>query len=746
MLARHRPFARHCTQGLLRSILGARRAAGALALAALCAAGAGFASAQTEAELELALGEVRALMQREKWAEAKARLVSGLEAHRESDYLPAHWTEIEEDVARCTFGSDYERPAPKELVSGDVRSWNPRTGAISLRYRTGERGLAAATETDPRAGDFFRIEGEESGSDVFLHPMLFKGPYSVELRGKELGRGELPIVFVGWDWNTVYGVVCGIATQVFLVEGGATRLLGVETASVGSPYRFNVRLTADSVSVFSNDRLVLKVKRPTGDFGHIGFTSFSGLEEVQIKGEIEPSWITGLADREVQHAWTEFRAGFDPFAELPSWMKDRVVGQGRKAADFMEAAPGSGDGRTAKHLRKAKEFYEKQKFADGLAYARDLDDDDASQETRAWLLSLFFFLTGETEQALEQCERVCEAQPSFYEGRLLRTRLIGRLRTRADARSELETLLGEAPEYVDGYEDLATLRFVDGDLEGVERVIEAALANGVPAQSLVKIGRNLLRARHGPLWTEPATYSSKHYEVVSDMERSTCFEIAGELEEFYKKYNVHLRRVGGSADRKFRVYFFSGVTGYEAYCQDLFGYEPESTLGLYSPSVKQLLVWNSPDSRMVMRTVRHEGFHQYLDCLTSEAPHWLNEGLAEYFEQATLVRGRWKDDQVNEQHLAVLAQYEWTPLEELVKADAAAFMSKVGLHYPQAWAFVHFLLNGRGQKKALFDPFIDRLIGGASRKEALDRVFGDVDWKALERELRDHVATVASDR
>ena len=34
---------------------------------------------------------------------------------------------------------------------------------------------------------------------------------------------------------------------------------------------------------------------------------------------------------------------------------------------------------------------------------------------------------------------------------------------------------------------------------------------------------------------------------------------------------------------------------------------------MYSPLLKQLLIWNTPDSDRMIRTARHEGFHQYLD-------------------------------------------------------------------------------------------------------------------------------------
>ena len=55
-------------------------------------------------------------------------------------------------------------------------------------------------------------------------------------------------------------------------------------------------------------------------------------------------------------------------------------------------------------------------------------------------------------------------------------------------------------------------------------------------------------------------------------------------------------------------------------------------MGLYSPALKQLLIWNQPNRKKMLETVRHEGFHQYLDGVMSDPPPWLNEGLAMYYE------------------------------------------------------------------------------------------------------------------
>ena len=115
--------------------------------------------------------------------------------------------------------------------------------------------------------------------------------------------------------------------------------------------------------------------------------------------------------------------------------------------------------------------------------------------------------------------------------------------------------------------------------------------------------------------------------------------------------------------------------------------------------------------------------------------------MAEYYEQARFVRGRWKDDQLNEQHLGLLrmAENQWTPLSKFVSIENAAFRAKSSLHYAQAWAFVHFLFNGGREPEALRRKLLGALIDGASNSDAIEHAFGDVDLRALQSDFKRYV-------
>lgn len=715
----------------------------------------------TREDFQARLAEAQRALAARRFEQAEALVHAAVEAHPGEDHVLYDWFEVEDLIADAVFWRDYETPKPAEVVRGRLLSWDASSGKIKIRYRRAdghlvtppddsdedegeEEGAEEATRAAESAGDFFGSE------DMLLHPLVFKGPYTIELEGEELApRTELPLALVAWRWDSLqgleygqaYGVVFGEPTHIFELAEGNLGLLGSGSTLIRyrRPYSFKVGVTKSTISASYNDKQIVRVEREKGEFGQFGFSSFEGLDEVVVSGEIEPSWITGLVDERVQQDVRAFRERFDPFSHLPAWPKERLAGTARHAAEFGEVWPQPSGPKDEAALAKTNELLDDGKLDEALAHARSLSAPDVGGALADWILAHLLRFEGKFEEALEHCQSVCRSDPRLYEARLLRARLMDDSGRKNDGIRELEELVLAFPDHVDTYEDLVLENLVAGRPEGARKALETAVDNGVSPRALTRAGRTVRRSQHGPSWGEAHTWDTKHYLVTSNLSREASYQIACELEEFHRKYVVHVRRPKGKPEQKARVYFFAGEAGYHAYTAELLGDPAENTLGLYSPWLKQLVLWNSPDKRSVLRTARHEGFHQYLDQITGDAPIWLNEGMAEYFEQARRVDGTWKDDQVNLDHLAVLRNVDWTPLEEFVHLDAPRFRMKSGLHYPEAWAFVHFLMNGDAKRKQRIDGLLDALFEGASRKDALERAFTGVDWRAFEAEFRAHV-------
>ncbi len=686
-----------------------------------------------EDELRATLHDARASIDAGRPESARRAILTAVEHQADEPRAVArHWAEVEELLSLATFWQGYELPEPEDVVSGDLLSYDARSGSIKLRYR-GDSG-------DERwKRDFAASEG------IFTHPLKFTGTYHVELSGAKLPDvRNRPTVVVGYDWNTAYAVTFGDYARILRLEGGQPEVLDDRTLMLvrDEPYSFKVSLGATTVTAFYNRKRIFRVKRPKGEYGQFGFLNMQALQEVTITGEVEPSWIAGLIDEHKNTAWAAFLERYDARDDLPPWVSEAVSGEAEDAASYDDARPPSATDADRALIERVLGELRAGRSAGARAIVRN--EANVSVPALNWCAALLGVYTGDLEVALQACDETIAIDDGFLEARLMRAELLQVLRSSDEAETELREAARDFPRNAAPRRALAEHYLHRERYADAHRAIVEGIDAGIPARALAAADRNRLRALYGPRFAEPYEYVSKHYVIVSDMGRSACFEVAEELEKFFLKYNRNVRRLpSDDGDRRFRVYLFSGLSGYETYCKDLFGDEPESELGRYSLTLKQLLIWNSPDRRWMMRTVRHEGFHQYLDRLSGEAPVWLHEGMAEYFEQSKIVRGRWQDDQVVEQHLAVLERSAWTPLEKFVQLESRGFRANTALHYAQGWAFVHFLTNSsRREDRARLDELLDALAEGAPRSAALERSFADTDWPDLESRFRAHVAAL----
>ena len=169
----------------------------------------------------------------------------------------------------------------------------------------------------------------------------------------------------------------------------------------------------------------------------------------------------------------------------------------------------------------------------------------------------------------------------------------------------------------------------------------------------------------------------------------------------------------------------------------------EWTAAYWSPSRRELVAYLPGGGEAeLLKTLRHEAFHQYLSyaCSMLPASPWFNEGYAQYFEDEDsadwqIDRGLVDLDRLEETLPAVLGMdyrqfYDGTDLERRLK-------------YRIAWSMAVFL--EKGARKVRFDPFknlkrdyIEYLLKTRDMHAATSRAFGSTDnmkrfaaeWKA----------------
>lgn len=164
----------------------------------------------------------------------------------------------------------------------------------------------------------------------------------------------------------------------------------------------------------------------------------------------------------------------------------------------------------------------------------------------------------------------------------------------------------------------------------------------------------------------------------------------------------------------------------------------EHVAGLYSRVLKQLIIWNLPDKQDMLETIRHEGFHQYLDRFLPDPPTWVNEGLAVYHENARSVRGRLKFGQLHPRRLALLMERGFIPLETFVHQSHPEYYAGGLRSYAQAWALIHFFKHGDSKYRKTFDQIVEDM-QTLSSAEVLAKHFTPEALAKLEPAFRAYV-------
>jgi uncharacterized protein (UPF0147 family) len=100
------------------------------------------------------------------------------------------------------------------------------------------------------------------------------------------------------------------------------------------------------------------------------------------------------------------------------------------------------------------------------------------------------------------------------------------------------------------------------------------------------------------------------------------------------------------------------------------------------------------------RTIYHEAVHWFASASATRPPLWFSEGLAEALSTFRSVDGKGRWGEPIEDNVAYLSYYGVMPIDELLLASQDEALHGNDRYYPQAWAFVHYLMFGNGGTQA----------------------------------------------
>ncbi len=270
----------------------------------------------------------------------------------------------------------------------------------------------------------------------------------------------------------------------------------------------------------------------------------------------------------------------------------------------------------------------------------------------------------------------------------------------------------------------------------------------------------------GPGLTPEFRALTDHYDLRSDVSQEYADLLAARLELIYAEYERRFgyEKTGEQKTRgkklRFPVLVFKDRDGYAKWFERVL-HDPRlatMTGGVYVPIVKHLVFFQNAKFEDTQLVAWHEGFHQYLDYFVAGAPHWFNEGQAEYFSAATMDKGgkrvscgktnAWRIGQLQQ----LLENGRLPPAADLMQCDGATFMgaqqgpesgarirTNPSENYAASWALVHFCLEGENRRwSSQFLQYFKALCDGMPHDEAFDKAWGRVNWNNFDAAWRRH--------
>ncbi len=257
-----------------------------------------------------------------------------------------------------------------------------------------------------------------------------------------------------------------------------------------------------------------------------------------------------------------------------------------------------------------------------------------------------------------------------------------------------------------------------------------------------------------------STFQSRSFQVKTDVDRAIAMPLAEHMDTMYASYRDLLPGFAPRNSQRSTLYVLSDQGTYLATLAEL-GLDARNTGGVFFWSAidSGLATWVEDRSRFRLKEVlQHEGFHQFARTHIGDGlPIWANEGLAEYFGYAMLVRGRLEPRLVPSRPLQrvsdAISRGMYLPFDELLRMDGREWGDRVrsgdpraAVAYDQSWSVVHFLLHAENRKYSrAFLKFLQLTSTGLDIEHSLQRAFGSTEFEPFESAWKRYIASLEAD-
>lgn len=242
---------------------------------------------------------------------------------------------------------------------------------------------------------------------------------------------------------------------------------------------------------------------------------------------------------------------------------------------------------------------------------------------------------------------------------------------------------------------------------------------------------------------------SKNFNLIGNASERDIRRVAARLEQFREVFRQIFNGVNFNSPIPTTVIVFKSDNAYKPYKPVKSTGETDNFIaGYFVPGedVNYITVSSEREDAQTFQVIFHEYTHFIVGNNFGEShiPPWFNEGLAEFYETFQI-----KDDREvtlglpQKQHVLLLRQNKLIPFDTFFGIDNYSLHEQgndgVGLFYAQAWALMHFLIEGnKGARNQQLGNFLQLVLAGKNSKDAFTQAF-QTDYATMEGELKKYI-------
>jgi len=246
----------------------------------------------------------------------------------------------------------------------------------------------------------------------------------------------------------------------------------------------------------------------------------------------------------------------------------------------------------------------------------------------------------------------------------------------------------------------------------------------------------------GETWTE---VRSPHFVVVTNSNEKQGRRVADQFERMRSVFHVAFPKLQVDPGSPIIVLTIKDDKDFKAL-------EPAAYLAKGSLMLGGLFL-RTPDKNYVLMRLDAEGehpysvvYHEYTHLILSKAaewmPLWMNEGMAEFYQNTEIREKEARIGEPSGENLAVLRQNRLLPLATLFTVDEKSPYyheeNKGSIFYAESWALIHYITikdhQDKGSRLAQYSELLSQKVDQAT---AATRAFGDL--RQLQGELESYI-------